>query len=564
MARSLGPALSLRLLVFHLSVVVAALEQKAHIVYLGDRPRDENKDSMQELHNIYFIVVSIFLSQQRQLHTTRSWNLMGFPANLPRSYFETEVIVGMLDTGIWPEPKSFNDDGFGPAPQKWKGICQSNHNFTCNNLQGLLGPLSDVDILAAFDDAIADGVDIISISIGDGVAHDYFTDPIAIGSFHATKNGILVSSSVGNLGPKRSTVVNVAPWLVSVAASTIDRKLVAGVNLGDGQVFQGLALNTDGSGGTLYPLIYVGNAPNKFCAKGSLDAELSRRKVIICNTESFGYGPQLAGAVAAILRRDGVNDVALEFALPVSVPGVNYSESVLQYANKTSNPTAIVSKSEGVFYKAATYVASFSSRGPNRITHNILKPDLAAPGVDILAAWPPINAEKESVSYNIISGTSMACPNVTAVAAYIKSFNPTWSPAAIQSELITTTYIMNSTKNADAEFSYGAGNVNPVAALNPGLVYDADEGDYVKFLCGEGTVANVRTPNSTYQVNVIAPPAGLLITVEPQVLAFESLREKKSSVVKHEGETSSTVLAALIWSDGKHNVRSPVVVYTSS
>ncbi|KAG0466580.1 hypothetical protein HPP92_017544 [Vanilla planifolia] len=548
---------------------------------------------------------------------------MGFPANLPRSHFETEVIVGMLDTGIWPESKSFNDDGFGPPPQKWKGLCQSNHNFTCNNdghgthtsstvagrevanasLRGLADGTarggvpsariavykvcwdrcSDVDILAAFDDAIADGVDIISISIGDGVAHDYFTDPIAIGSFHATKNGILVSSSVGNLGPKRSTVVNVAPWLVSVAASTIDRKLVAGVNLGDGQVFQGLALNTDGSGGTIYPLIYVGNAPNKsantnalnsrFCAKGSLDAELSRRKVIICDTVSFGYGPQLAGAVAAILRRDGVNDVALEFALPVSVPGVNYSESVLQYANKTSNPTAIVSKSEGVFDKAATYVASFSSRGPNRITPNILKPDLAAAGVDILAAWPPINAEKESVSYNIISGTSMACPNVTAVAAYIKSFNPTWSPAAIQSELITTTYIMNSTKNADAEFSYGAGNVNPVAALNPGLVYDADEGDYVKFLCGEGkpcsatyhrTVANVGTPNSTYQVNVIAPPAGLRITVEPQVLAFESLREKKSSVVKHEGETSITVSAALIWSDGKHNVRSPVVVYTSS
>ncbi|KAG0465898.1 hypothetical protein HPP92_020062 [Vanilla planifolia] len=77
-------------------------------------------------------VVSVFKNKQNQHHTTRSWNFLGFPLAAPRAALESDVIVGMLDTGIWPESKSFDDAGFGPPPTKWKGTCQSNHNFTCN------------------------------------------------------------------------------------------------------------------------------------------------------------------------------------------------------------------------------------------------------------------------------------------------------------------------------------------------------------------------------------------------------------------------------------------------
>lgn len=93
------------------------------------------------------------------------------------------------------------------------------------------------DILAAFDDAIADGVDIISVSLGSDFPLQYFEDPIAIGSFHAMKNGILTSNSASNSGPFPYTVANYAPWSLTVAASTIDRKFVTQVVLGNGQTY---------------------------------------------------------------------------------------------------------------------------------------------------------------------------------------------------------------------------------------------------------------------------------------------------------------------------------------
>ena len=92
------------------------------------------------------------------------------------------------------------------------------------------------DILAAFDDAIADGVDILSVSLGAPGAIPYLDDPIAIGSFHAMRYGILTSNSAGNSGPFPYTTCNVAPWTLTVAASTIDRKFAANAVLGNGKV----------------------------------------------------------------------------------------------------------------------------------------------------------------------------------------------------------------------------------------------------------------------------------------------------------------------------------------
>ena len=77
-------------------------------------------------------VVSVFPSTKKQLHTTRSWDFIGFPQEVVRASLESDVIVGMLDTGVWPESKSFSDEGFGPPPSKWKGSCSSSSNFTCN------------------------------------------------------------------------------------------------------------------------------------------------------------------------------------------------------------------------------------------------------------------------------------------------------------------------------------------------------------------------------------------------------------------------------------------------
>ena len=95
----------------------------------------------------------------------------------------------------------------------------------------------DADILAGFDDAIADGVDIISASVSTG-AQDYFKNSIAIGSFHAMRKGILTSAAAGNEGPELETLSNFSPWSLSVAASSIDRDFFTRLQLGNNKTYE--------------------------------------------------------------------------------------------------------------------------------------------------------------------------------------------------------------------------------------------------------------------------------------------------------------------------------------
>ncbi|MBA0871374.1 hypothetical protein Goshw_024794 [Gossypium schwendimanii] len=639
-------------------------------------------------------IVSVFPNQMKQLHTTRSWDFMGFSKNVTRTNLESNIIIGMLDTGIWPESKSFNDEGFGPPPKKWKGICQGSSNFTCNNkiigaryyksdknfhptdiqsprdseghgshtssiaagalvhkasLSGLASGLarggvpsariavykicwadgcSDADILAAFDDAIADGVDVISLSVGGSFTIDYFNDSIAIGAFHSMKNRILTSNSAGNSGPQLASITNVSPWSLSVAASTIDRKFFTEVKLGNGEIYKGTSINTVELKHNLYPLIYGRDAPNtkkgydssesRYCSEDSLDKALVKGKIVLCDSVNSGEGPLAAGAVGAIMQY--YLDSAFNFPLPVSCLGFDDGTDVSTYLNTTRKPKANILKSIEEKDEQAPYVISFSSRGPNPITYDILKPDLTAPGVDILAAWSQgttvtgYEGDNRIVPYNILSGTSMSCPHATAAAAYIKSFNPTWSPAAIKSALMTTAVPLSLETNADAEFAFGSGHLVPSSALDPGLIYDAGEIDYVKFLCGQGydtktvrlvtgdrskcsdsingtawdlnypsfalsvtpgkstrrvfhrTVTNVGSGVSIYKATVKAPP-GLEIEVRPNLLGFKAIGEMKSFIVKVKAKidgnniTNMMLSGSLIWDDGLHQVRSPVVAF---
>uniref|UniRef100_A0A9I9EIP0 Cucumisin-like n=1 Tax=Cucumis melo TaxID=3656 RepID=A0A9I9EIP0_CUCME len=235
-----------------------------------------------------------------------------------------------------------------------------------------------------------------------------------------------------------------------------------------------------------------------------------------------------------------------------------------------------------------------------------MQPDLSGPGVEILAAWPPValvGGIHRNTLYNIVSGTSMSCPHITGIAAYVKTFNPTWSPAAIKSALMTTALPMNATLNSDAEFAYGAGHVNPLKAVRPGLVYDANESDYVKFLCGQGyttnmvrsitndnsactasnigrvwdlnypsfglsvsrsqtfnqyftrILTNVASQASTYRA-AISSPQGLTITVNPTVLSFNGIGDRKSFTLTVKGTIKESVVSAsLVWFDGKERKR---------
>ncbi|KAL2525806.1 Subtilisin-like serine endopeptidase family protein [Abeliophyllum distichum] len=637
-------------------------------------------------------VVSVFPSTKKQLHTTRSWDFMGFPQDVKRTQIESDVVVGMLDTGIWPESESFSDEGFGPPPSKWKGSCQASSNFTCNNkiigakfyhsegnitdpdvpsprdseghgshtastaagglVKGasLLGlgagtarggvpsariavykicwsdGCSDADILAAFDDAISDGVDIISLSVGGFFPSDYLDDPIAIGAFHSMKNGILTSNSAGNSGPDPESITNFSPWSLSVAASVIDRKFLAQVQLGNNETYEGVSINTFKLRDEMYSLVYGGNVPatgsdgskSRFCSPGSLDAKLVNGTIVLCDTLGDGEPQLVTGAAGTIMQDDGFKDFAFSFPLSASYLASIDGTEVFKYINTTtSNATATILKSVEAVEKSAPFVVSFSSRGPNPITRDILKPDLSAPGVDIVAAWSEgttvtgLPGDTRVVPYNIISGTSMSCPHATGAAAYVKSFNPTWSPAAIKSALMTTATSMSTTINTDGEFAYGSGHIDPVKAKSPGLVYDMGVNDYVKFLCGQGystknlrlvtgdnstctqanngtvwdlnypsfalsatssgsvirvfhrTVTNVGSPVSTYTA-VVGAPSGLSIKVSPSVLSFKSIGQKQTFVVTIEATlTSSRLSGSLVWDDGVYQVRSPVVAYAA-
>ncbi|GJN09858.1 hypothetical protein PR202_ga27904 [Eleusine coracana subsp. coracana] len=432
------------------------------------------------------------------------------------------------------------------------------------------------DVLAAMDDAIADGVDVISASLSTHTAREYPDDALAIGAFHAVRRGVLTSVPAGNCGPKLGTVSNVAPWMISTAGTTTDRRIVSKLVLGNRKNILGHSINTFPDIGKQALLVDPGN-----CVE-NLEGAWYKGAILLCPPGQLIDQRFIirSGATGIILpdRSDDEEDYP-SFTLPVVLVGQAQFQEILRYYNGSSHPVATIFNSDTVFDAEAPVVASFSSRGPNLITPGVLKPDISAPGVNILAAWSPFSApssgldDVRTVPYNIISGTSMASPHVTGAAAYVKSIHPHWSPAATISSLVTTAKPIHSNVR-EAEFAYGAGQVNPIRAVDPGLVYDASEADYINLLCAQGynasqlaaitgtrticpttgpmvdlnypsiavpvinygveftveiprKVTNVGPANSVYHAR-IRSAEGITVSVEPDELVFTAEREELS------------------------------------
>ncbi|KAH9622998.1 hypothetical protein KSS87_007941, partial [Heliosperma pusillum] len=431
-------------------------------------------------------IISVFRDPIMKLHTTRSWEFLNEESGVPSDFqsrfpqSSTDVIIGLIDTGVWPESPSFSDKDMGEVPRRWKGTCMEGSDFkksACNRkligaryysyqdgLQkysntsaakstssprdhdghgthtasiaagarvanasyfGLakgtakggssrariaiykacsLDSCSGSEILKAIDDAVKDGVDIISLSLGMDLllGADFYSDPIAIGSFHANEMGVMVGTGI---------------TLSNLTASS------------------------------QYPLAFAG-------------------------------------------------DVAAEFAPP----------------SEARRPTATILSTVTVEkFKPAPVVADFSSRGPGEVTENILKPDIIAPGVAILGAYIPqsepiqVPAGKKASKFAVKSGTSMACPHVSGAAAFVKSVHHEWTPSMIKSALMTTAtiadnmgrFLRNSSDIANPHET-GAGEISPVKALDPGLVFPTGVNDYFNFLCYCGySKKNLRSMSST-------------------------------------------------------------------
>ncbi|KAL9345781.1 hypothetical protein Peur_060634 [Populus x canadensis] len=652
-------------------------------------------------------VVSVFPNLKRKLHTTRSWDFMGLlgeetmeiPGHSTKN--QVNVIIGFIDTGIWPESPSFSDANMPPVPAIWRGECEPGEAFnasSCNrkvigaryymsgyeaeedsarivsfrsprdssghgshtastaagryvtnvNYKGLAAggarggaPMAriavyktcwdsgcyDVDLLAAFDDAIRDGVHLLSVSLGpDAPQGDYFKDAISIGSFHAASHGVLVVASVGNAGD-RGSATNLAPWMITVGASSMDRDFASDIVLGNDAKFTGESLSLFGMNSSARIISaseanagYFTPYQSSYCLESSLNSTIARGKVLVCRIAEGSTESKLAkskvvkeaGGVGMVLIDEADKDVAIPFVIPSAIVGKEIGREILSYINNTRKPTSKISRANTVLgSQPAPRIASFSSKGPNSLTPEILKPDVAAPGLNILAAWSPVAGRMQ---FNILSGTSMSCPHITGIATLVKAVHPSWSPSAIKSAIMTTATILDKNDEpirVDPEgrransFDYGSGFVDPSRVLDPGLIYDAHPIDYKAFLCSIGydekslrlvtrdnstcdqtfttasslnypsitvpnlkdsfsvtrTVTNVGKPRSVYKA-VVSNPVGINVSVVPKQLIFNRYGQKIKFTVnfKVAAPSKGYAFGFLTWTSGDARVTSPLVV----
>uniref|UniRef100_A0A803M879 Uncharacterized protein n=1 Tax=Chenopodium quinoa TaxID=63459 RepID=A0A803M879_CHEQI len=550
-------------------------------------------------------VISVFPNEGRKLHTTRSWDFLGLEddGKVPpfsiweKARFGEDTIIANFDTdydghgthtlstagGSFVKGASVFGFGKGVA----KGGCPrarvAAYKVCWPPING--SECYDADILAAFDAAIADGVDVISASLG-GTPTPYFNDSLSIGLFHAIKKKIAVVCSAGNSGPTDGTVVNVSPWIFTVGASTMDRDFSNWVLLGNGRHFEGQSLEPKSlQVGKYYPLVSAAHvkAANasieeaQLCKFGTMDPNKARGKIVVC------------------LRGDNAR------------------------VDKGTAKASITHTSTRLGIKPSPFMAAFSSKGPNTITPEILKPDITAPGVSVIAAYSeaqgPTNQvfDKRRVQFNSISGTLMSCPHISGVVGLLKTIYPHWSPAAIKSAIMTTASIIdnvyepitNASKLQANPLHYGAGHVQPNPATDPGLVYDMTINDYLNFLCALGynetsislfyaspyvcpkkfSILNLNYPSITIPnlkksttvtrtlKNVGSPgkyiahvqsPRGIAISVHHSVLEFTNIGQEKSfhiTIKAKKGKASKDyVFGRLTWLDGTHYVSSPITV----
>ncbi len=639
------------------------------------------------------------------------------------------VVVGVIDSGIWPEHPSFADDGTFPAATPLPDVlnddgsvlttgCEFGNTahkaedapFTCNNkligarqmlgtYRALVGAAPDEfdsardddghgthtastaagnadvdaeifgkdygeisgiapraqviaykalgnlggfasDLAAAIDQAVLDGVDVINYSVGGGPS---LLTPDSIAFLFAANAGVYVATSAGNDGDAPGTIGGPAdlPWVTTVAASTQKRFFQGTISLSNGdfpkpprggnvwawwqwisdflayqeslQVELGASVTTrtDGS----IDLVDAADAGNDLCLTGELDPAVVTGKVVLCRRGGSGRVAKseavfAAGGVGMILYNNSDSDNLFTDNHFVPSVHVDFTEgsAIKEYIAANDDPQARIhrtGKRTKIDYDPS--ITIFSSRGPNPSAEDIIKPDITAPGLQILAGGSPF-VDPGAVPgelFQAISGTSMSSPHVAGLFALIKQAHPDWSASAAKSALMTTANPMvrdnDRTSTADP-FDTGSGHVRPGkvarpnSMFNPGVVYDATIFNHLDFLCemGEGCffgaepvdasdlnypsigiaslagsqtvtrrITSVATSPLTWTAEVEAPP-GYDVVVEPSTLTLDPGATAQFTVTitnNGGGAIGEWAFGALTWKAGRgYAARSPIAV----
>ncbi len=356
------------------------------------------------------------------------------------------------------------------------------------------------DTAKAIDQAVHDGVDVLNYSVS---SHDSrLTDVIELAFLNAAAAGVFVSAAAGDDGPAAGTVSHSGPWVTTVGASRTD-SFQGAVTLGNGKTFTGsMVSNRSVSERRLLAAKTVpatGVAPSRadHCFPGSLAANRVEGAIVVCArgltgrvTKSRAVA-QAGGAAMVLVNSSGGSTDADLHAVPTVHVTKPEGRQILAYLRTAKHPTAgLDAESER---QRAPAMAGFSSRGPSRVTGgDILKPDLTAPGVSVLAAVaPPSNFGH---LWDLYSGTSMAAPQVAGLAAIISGRHPWWTPAMTKSALMTTARPIGT---VPLPLQQGAGEVGTTSMLDPGLVYDAGYADWLGYLRGSDDPTAARLADAT-------------------------------------------------------------------
>ncbi|WP_347756054.1 cell wall-binding repeat-containing protein [Agrococcus sp. ProA11] len=467
------------------------------------------------------------------------------------------------------------------------------------------------DLVQAIDDAVIDGVDVINYSIGGGAATSVAT-PTDISFLGAAAAGVFVSASAGNSGPDASTLDHAAPWYTTVAASSIPN-YEATVILDDGSKLPGASVTVpmgEDADPVTGPFVYAGDIPAvgatpadaALCLEDTLNPLLADGAVVLCDRGVIARVDKsaevaAAGGIATVLVNVTPGSLDLDdHVIPTVHLDAEYRDQLLAAARMPGAEVTLESGNSSGIETVAPIVAGFSSRGPALAEgSDVIKPDVAAPGVGIIAAGP--NPADGEPTFRFLSGTSMAAPHVAGLAAIYLGAHPNATPAEVKSAMMTTA---TDTLNADGSpstdvWAHGAGHVNTQSMLDAGLIYQNGTTDWFGYLRGlgyglpdewvgsaidpsdvniasiaVGSLAGTQTVTRTvtaleagsYSVSTSGVP-GVDVEVSPATLSFGAAGETATYEVTFtttDAALGSWSTGSLTWTSAEHTVRSPLAV----